>query len=427
MATLPFIGPAIKHRKPLTGARLIIVVSAAAFAMFLMWASLAQVDEVTRGEGKVIPSSKLQTITAADSATVSEMFVRSGQRVRRGELLVRLDSPENSSQLGQIEAETDSLQARSARLTEEGLGQAVNCQGADCAGERALGAARQSALRSKVAALEAAAEQARRDAAEAAATISSLQGSLGLAQHQVQMIEPLAAKNIVPQTDLLDKRREVVDLQGRIAAAREQQGKALAAVREAQAQASQANFEFRQQALDERSQVNAKIAVNEQSLRGARGKQDRTEIRSPVDGVVNDVQVTTIGSYVQPGQKIMEVVPLGEKLLVETRVKPSDIAFIKVGDRALVKVTAYDFSIYGGLDGHVVQVSADSIYDDKEKEAYFTVIVETGKSYLNASGHRLPITPGMMTNTQIITGRKSVLTYLLKPALKARSEALRER
>jgi adhesin transport system membrane fusion protein len=241
------------------------------------------------------------------------------------------------------------------------------------------------------------------------------------------MMAPLAAKHIVPETDLMDKQREVVDIQGRIAAAREQQGKALAAVREAQAQAAQAGFEFKQQALDERSQVNAKIAVNQQSLLGAEGKQNRSEIRSPVDGVVNDVQVTTIGSFVQPGQKIMEVVPLGDKLLVETRVKPSDIAFIKVGDRALVKVTAYDFSIYGGLEGRVVQVSADSIYDEAKKEAYFTVIVETDKSYLTAQGHPLPITPGMMTNTQIITGRKSVLTYLLKPVLKARSDALRER
>jgi adhesin transport system membrane fusion protein len=290
-----------------------------------------------------------------------------------------------------------------------------------------LRAARESALRSKVAAANATADQARRDAAEAAGTISSLQSTLALAQKQVAMIEPLAAKNIVPQTDLLDKRREVVDIQGRIAAAREQQGRAMAAVREAEAQASQATYEFKQQALDERSQVKAKIAINEQSLLGAEGKASRTEIHSPVAGVVNDVQVTTIGSYVQPGQKIMEVVPMGDKLLVETRVRPSDIAFIKVGDRALVKVTAYDFSIYGGLEGRVVQVSADSIYDENEKQAYFTVIVETDKSYLTASGHRLPITPGMMTDTQIITGRKSVLTYLLKPALKARSDALHER
>jgi adhesin transport system membrane fusion protein len=123
----------------------------------------------------------------------------------------------------------------------------------------------------------------------------------------------------------------------------------------------------------------------------------------------------------------MEIVPAGDKLLVESRVKPSDIAFIKVGDKALVKVTAYDFSIYGGLEGRVVQVSADAIYDEQEKQPYFTVIVETEKSYLTASGHRLPITPGMMTDTQIITGYKSVLTYLLKPVLKARSEALHER
>ncbi|HEX3423905.1 MAG TPA: HlyD family type I secretion periplasmic adaptor subunit [Sphingomicrobium sp.] len=427
MATLPFIGPAIRHRKPMTGARMIIVATAAAFLLFLIWSSLAQVDEVTRGEGRVIPSSKLQIITAGDTATVSEILVRSGQRVHKGELLVRLDNPESESQLGQLQAETQSLQARSARLTAEGMGGSDACQGPDCAGEAALRAARQSALRSKVEASQATAEQARRDGAEAAGTVSSLQSTLALAQHQVQMMTPLAAKNIVPQTDLIEKQREVVDIQGRIAAAREQQGKAAAAVQEAEAQASQATFEFKQQALDERSQVNAKIAVNEQSLRGAEGKLSRTEIRSPVDGVVNDVQVTTIGSYVQPGQKIMEVVPLGDKLLVETRVKPSDIAFIKVGDRALVKVTAYDFSIYGGLQGRVVQVSADSIYDDKEKEAYFTVVVQTDKSYLMSLGRPLPITPGMMTSTQIITGRKSILTYLLKPALKANSDALRER
>jgi adhesin transport system membrane fusion protein len=419
MATLPFVGPALKHRQPMTGSRMIIVATSVLFAIFLLWAALAQVDEVTRGQGKVIPSSKLQVITASQPATVSLILVKSGQQVKKGQLLARLDSPESR----QVEAENESLQARSSRLTAEGTGQNIACTGSDCAGEQELRFARESALRSKMSAMQASADQARREAGEAAATISSLQGSLALAQKQVAMLEPLAAKNIVPQTDLLDKRREVNDLQGRIAAAREQQGKAMAAVREAQAQSSQANFEFRQSALDERSQLAAKIAVNDETLRGARGR----ELRSPVDGIVNDVQVTTVGQYVQPGQKIMEVVPLGDKLLVETRVKPSDIAFIKVGDRALVKVTAYDFSTYGGLDGRVVQVSADSIYDEAEKQAYFTVIVETGRSFLTASGHRLPITPGMMTDTQVITGRKSILTYLLKPVLKARSEALRER
>ena len=415
MASLPFFGPARKHRQPLSGAQMIIVASAVAFFLFLIWASLAKVDEVTQGQGRVIPSSKLQVITASEPATVQELMVRSGQRVRRGQLLARLDNPSSR----QIQAETDSLQQRAARLTAEGGGGSSALSG----DEATLSAVRRQALSSRIAALGAAADQRRREAAEAAATINSLQRSLVLAQDNVNRLAPLAAKNIVPQTDLATAQREVVDLQGRIAAAREQQGRAMAAVREAQAQASEANFGFRQEALNERSQVAQKIAVNEESLRGARGQ----ELRSPVDGVINDVQVTTIGGFVQPGQKIMEVVPLGEKLLVETRIRPSDIAFIKVGDRALVKVTAYDFSTYGGLDGRVVQVSADSIYDDAEKQAYFTVIVETQKAYLMASGTRLPITPGMMTDTQIITGRKSVLNYLLKPVLKARSEALRER
>jgi adhesin transport system membrane fusion protein len=377
---------------------------------------LAQVDEVTAGQGKVIPSSKVQLIQSTEPATIAELMVRSGQRVTKGQLLARLDNPESR----QVQAETTALEARSARLSAEGLGGSAGSLGGE---EAALSSVRRQALGSRVAALRASAEQRRREGAEAAATINSLSRSLTLAQDNVNRLAPLAAKNIVPQTELANAQREVVDIQGRIAAAREQQGRASAAVSEALSQANEASFTFRQEALNERSQVQQKLAVNAESLRGARGM----ELRSPVDGVVNDVQVTTIGGFVQPGEKVMEVVPMGDKLLVETRVKPSDIAFIKVGDKALVKVTAYDFSTYGGLDGRVVQVSADSIYDEVEREAFFNVIVETNRAYLVAAGRRLPIAPGMMTDTQIITGRKSVLSYLLKPVMKARSDALRER
>jgi adhesin transport system membrane fusion protein len=419
MASIPFLPSGTRRRRePLTGARLIIVSVAIGFAIFLLWAMLAQVDEVTRGQGKVIPSSKVQLIQSTQAATVAELMVRSGQQVKKGQLLARLDSPESRS----ILAETEALQARSERLQSEGTGSALSLGGE----EATLSAVRRQALSSRVAALRASAEQRRRDGAEAAATINSLTRSLALAQDNVNRLAPLAAKNIVPQTELSDAQREVVDLQGRIAAAREQQGRAMAAVSEAMSQANEASFTFRQDALSEASQVNQKIAVNEQTLRG-RNNAGRMELRSPVDGVVNDVQVTTIGGFVQAGEKVMEVVPMGDKLLVETRVKPSDIAFIKVGDKALVKVTAYDFSTYGGLEGHVVQVSADSIYDEVERQAFFNVIVETNRSFLVAAGRKLPIAPGMMTDTQIITGRKSVLTYLLKPVLKARSDALRER
>ena len=416
MATLPFFGSAPRHRQPLTGSRRIIVSVAVGFAIFLIWAMLAQVDEVTAGQGKVIPSSKVQLIQASEPATVAELLVRSGQRVSKGQLLARLDNPQSR----QVQAETEALEARSARLQAEGLGgNGASLEGA----EATLSSVRRQALSSRVAALRSSAEQRRREAAEAAATINSLSRSLVLAQDNVNRLAPLAARNIVPQTELSTAQREVVDLQGRIAAAREQQGRAMAAVSEALSQANEASFSFRQEALNERSQVEQKIAINAESLRGARGM----ELRSPVDGVVNDVQVTTIGGFVQAGEKVMEVVPMGDKLLVETRVKPSDIAFIKVGDKALVKVTAYDFSTYGGLDGKVLRVSADSIYDEVERQAYFIVIVETDKAYLEKAGRRLPITPGMMTDTQIITGRKSVLSYLLKPVLKARSDALRER
>jgi len=422
MASLPFLpqGTTNKHREPLSGARRIIVSVSIGFAVFVLWAMLAKVDEVTAGQGKVIPSSKVQLIQSAEPATVVELLVRSGQQVAKGQLLARLDNPESRS----IQAETDALQARSARLESEGTGGSSASLGGD---EATLSAVRRQALSSRVAALRSAAEQRRREGAEAAATISSLSRSLVLAQENVDRLAPLAAKNIVPQTELSTAQREVVDLQGRIAAAREQQGRAMAAVSESLSQANEASFTFRQEALNERSQVQQKIAINRQSLSGAQGSPGRMELRSPVNGIVNDVQVTTIGGFVQPGEKVMEVVPMGDKLLVETRVKPSDIAFIKVGDKALVKVTAYDFSTYGGLDGKVVQVSADSIYDEVERQAYFIVIVETNKAYLDKIGRRLPITPGMMTDTQIITGRKSVLTYLLKPVLKARSDALRER
>jgi len=169
------------------------------------------------------------------------------------------------------------------------------------------------------------------------------------------------------------------------------------------------------------------MAVNEETIRGAQARQKRNELRAPADGVVNNVQVTTVGGFVNAGETIMQVIPIGDKLLVEARIAPSDIAFIKVGDRANVKVTAYDFSIFGGLSGTVQQVSADSIFDEVERQTYYTVLIETDRSYIMRSGKRLPIVPGMICDVEILTGRKSILSYLLKPVSKAFNEALTER
>jgi adhesin transport system membrane fusion protein len=404
--------------------RKLIAISAAGVLLLILWAALAQVDEVTRGMGKVIPTNKVQLVQAAEPATVSAILVRAGQSVKRGQLLVRLDDSQSSAALGQLETENQRLAQRAARLQAEGSGGNGGALEADVA---ALSAVRQATARSRQSALASAVEQRRRDLSEGEATANALSNSVRLAQDQVNMLTPLAAKGIVPQTELLSARRELVDVQGRYSAARQGMARAQAAIAEAQAQLSEARFDFRQQALNERSEVTTKIAVNEQTIRGASARLQRGELRAPVAGVVNDVKVTTVGGFVQPGETIMQVVPVGEKLLVEARVAPKDIAFIKVGDRANVKVTAYDFSIYGGLPGVVRQISADSIYDEAEKQAYYTVVVETDRAYLVSRGKRLPIVPGMICDVEIVTGRKSVLTYLMKPVLKAFGEAMTER
>jgi adhesin transport system membrane fusion protein len=241
------------------------------------------------------------------------------------------------------------------------------------------------------------------------------------------MLAPLARQGIVPQTDLLTAQRDLIDVQGRLSAARQQGARAAAAIAQAQSELSSAHLDFRQQALNERSEVTTKIAVNQQTILGAQARQQRNELRSPADGIVNDVQVTTVGGFVNAGEKIMQVVPVGEKLLVEARVAPKDIAFVKVGDAANVKVTAYDFSIFGGLRARVRRISADSIFDEAEHQAYYTVLVETDRSYIVRDGQRLPIVPGMICDVEVLTGRRSILSYLFKPVEKAFGTALSER
>jgi len=403
--------------------RRLIAVCAAGIALLIAWGAFAQVDEITRGTGKVIPSSKVQLVQAAQPSIVDAILVRPGQLVQKGQLLGRLESAQSQSQKGQLEAENERLTARAARLQGEGTGTGGGCgDGVACADEAELAAARRAAVGSKQSALSAAIEQRRRDLSEGQATIASLENSVRLAQQQVDTLAPMVAKKIVPQTELLSAQRDLVDVQGRLAAARQGAARAQAAIREAQAQLSEAQFDFRQQALNERSEVTTKLAVNEETIKGS-----GAELRAPVTGFVNDLRVNTVGGFVNAGEKVMQVVPQGDKLLVETRVTPRDIAFLKVGDPTVVKVTAYDFSTYGGLSGRVVNISADSIYDEAEKQAYYIVTVETDRSYIEKGGRQLPIMPGMVCDVEIITGSKSILTYLLKPILKGLNEAMTER
>ncbi len=408
--------------------RKLIAISALGVAVLIIWASLAQVDEITRGMGKVIPSSKTQLVQPSEPATISEILVRNGQAVKKGQLLVRLDDAQSSSELGQLETENSRLAARANRLATEASGGSMGCdEGTLCAEERRLSQVRRATARSRESALASAVEQRRRDLSEGQATVAALENSVRLAGEQVNMLEPLAAKGIVPRTELITAQRDLVDTRGRLSAARQGVGRAQAAISEAQAQLNSARLDFREQALSERSEVNTRIAVNEETIRGAAARQQKNELRAPSDGIVNDVQITTVGGFVNAGEKIMQVVPVGDRMFVEARIRPSDIAFIKVGDPANVKVTAYDFSIFGGISGVVRQISADSIYDEVEREAYYLVVVETDRAFIERAGQKLPIVPGMICDVEIITGRKSILTYLLKPVAKAFDRALTER
>ncbi len=406
----------------------LIAVCAVGAGLLLAWSALAQVDEITRGSGKVIPSSQAQLVQPAEPSVVSEILVRSGESVSAGQVLVRLDDTLASSELGQLQAENERLSARAQRLEGEASGSELGCEaGSVCAEERRLQEVRVATARSREAALASAVEQRRRDLSEAEATANALEQSVSLANEQVQMLEPLAAKGIVPQTELLTAQRELVDTRGRLQAARQSAARSRAAISEAQAELQSARLDFRQQALDERSEVETRIAVNEQTIRGAEARRDRNELRAPVAGIVNDVQVTTVGGFVNAGQMIMQVVPVGEKLLVEARISPSDRGFVKVGDPANVKVTAYDFSTYGGLRGKVIEVGADSIYDEVERVAYYRVLVETDSSYVAKGGQRFDIVPGMICDVEIITGAKSILSYLLKPVTRGLDVALTEK
>jgi adhesin transport system membrane fusion protein len=406
----------------------LILVAAITMGLLILWSSIAQVDEVTRGMGKVIPSSQAQLVQAAEPAVVADILVRSGERVKQGQLLVRLDDSMAASELGQLQTENERLAVRASRLEGEAAGSVMGCQpGSVCAEEQRLQRTRLAAARSREASLAAAVEQRRRDLREAEATASALSQSVRLAQDQVRMLEPLAAKGIVPQTELITAQRELVDVRGRLAAAQQAAGRASASIREAQAEVQSARLDFQQQALNERSEIETRIAVNEESIRGASARRNRNELRSPVAGIVNNLQVTTKGGFVNAGETIMQVVPVGDRLLVEARISPRDIGFVKVGDRANVKVTAYDFATYGGLPGKVVEVSADSIYDELERENYYRVLIETNRSFIEKDGQRFAIVPGMITDVEIITGAKSILSYLLKPVSRAFDTALSEK
>lgn len=414
-------------------AHLLLFVIAAFFVIFFAWASWAELDEVTRGEGKVIPSSQVQVVQNLEGGIVAEIPVREGAIVEPGEVLVRIDDVRAASELRESRQRYLALQGALSRLRAEvddvpvAFAPEIMTEASGVAqSEGALYRARKEALQSELEILRSQAAQREQELTELATRLGQLERSHALALEELEITEPLAASRVVSRVQLLRLEREVNDLAGELEATRLAVPRVEAALREATRRIDERQLSFRAEAQRELTAVQAEAAALQEVITAEADMLSRTEVRSPVRGTVKQLFVNTVGGVIQPGADLVEIVPLEDNLLVEAKVRPADIAFLRPGQPAVVKVTAYDFAIYGGLDAVVEDISADTITDERG-ESFYRVRVRTHESALHEAGEPLPIIPGMTTQVDILTGEKTVLDYLLKPILRAKERALRER
>ena len=425
-----------EDRPPLFASASLFIIGAL-FVSSVAWASFAEVDEIARGDGKVIPASKTQIIQASEPGVVQEIAVKIGQIVKKNDLIIRLDNTMNTSSLGEQQAKARALQTRIARLKFE---QSGNIEGPFpcppeiqkvapeiCDNEQKLLIARRDNFQVKLSVLKSRLDQRQNELDETTANLDRLTKNLEVSDRETALVESMVKKGLMAKTEQIRVEREQTELHGQLNLAGESIKKAKAAITEAQLQVNELGLQLQQEALSDLTQALADLSVVDETIRGATDKVARTDIRSPVDGIVNTLDINTVGAFVQPGAVVAGIVPTSETLLVEARVSPRDVAFIRPDQDALIKITAYDFSIFGGIEGKVSNITADSLVDQKTGEPYYQVRVATERSTLTRDGKTYSIIPGMICSVDIKTGRKTILTYLMKPINKAREEAMSER
>ncbi|CAN7360873.1 HlyD family type I secretion periplasmic adaptor subunit [Mesorhizobium amorphae] len=425
-----------EDRPPLFASASIFIIGAL-FVSFVGWASFAEVDEIARGDGKVIPASKTQIIQASEAGVVQEIAVKIGQVVKKNDLIIRLDNTVNTSSLGEQQAKARALQVRIARLKFEQAGslsgpfpcpaEIQSVAPEICDNEQKLLIARRQNFDIKLSVLKSRLDQREKELNEATANADRLTKNLVISDQEAKLVEAMVKKGLMARTEQIRVDGQQAELNGQLNLAGETIKKAKGAITEAQLQVDELGLQLQQEALDDLTQALAELSVVDETIRGATDKVARTDIRSPVDGIVNTMELNTVGAFVQPGAVVAGIVPTSETLLVEARVSPRDVAFIRENQDALIKVTAYDFSIFGGIEGKVSNITADSLVDQKTGEPYYQVRVATDTSTLERDGKAYSIIPGMICSVDIKTGRKTILNYLLKPINKARQEAMSER
>lgn len=409
------------------------VVRAAVLAVLLLvlWASVSRVNELTRGDGKVISSKQLQVIQSLDGGVVTEILVKEGQVVEPGQLLLRVDETRANSGVRENAAQSFALQARERRLRAVADGASFKPPDAEgdaerqriVDGERTLFESRTSELATMVAINRQQLSQREQELNEVTSKRRSAQRAFESVQQELGKTRPLLASGAVSEVDILRLERDATRFRGEVEQGGAQIARVQASIGEAQRKIQETEISFRNDARKELSEVMGRINALGEGAVALTDKVDKAQVKSPVRGRVQRLLANTIGGVVQPGRDIVEIVPLDDALVLEARVLPKDIAFIHPGLSATVKFTAYDFSIYGGLDAKVENISPDTVVDEKGN-AFYVVRVRTTKAQL---GEKLPIIPGMTAEVDVLTGEKTVLSYLLKPLLRGKAYALTER
>ncbi len=404
------------------------------FTLFFLWASFAQLDEVTRGDGKIIPSSEIQSLQVLEAGLVEAFLVKEGDPVTAGQVLMRLSDVEASSDLGANNARYLGLQASIIRLQAEAEGKLTVefpeevMKGAPTSVTEEMNTFRANSqqLQGQVNVFEQQLAQREQEVRELETRAGDARGVISLQRQERDMIAPLVAKGSAPKLELLQLERTIKEKTAELNGYLTGLPRAKSAVGEAQAKIEEIKKTAQAQAQTELSAKLIEMNEIKERLGALKDRKTRTELKSPVNGTVKDIMATTIGGVVKPGEDIIQIVPKDDQLLVEARIRPSDIAFLYPGQKAMVKITAYDFSIYGGLKAEVLDISADTI-TDHEGKSFYRVRLRTEENELKRAGEILPIIPGMVTSVDILTGHKTVMQYLLKPFFKTLDGAMNER
>ena len=430
---LPEVNKALIEDAPRV-VRLTIWAIIAFFVFLMLWANFAVIDEVTKGDGKAIPSSKIQKIQNLEGGIVAELFVKEGQIVEAGAPLIRLDDTRFASNVGETEADRLSMLLRVERLSAEVEDRPLNfpedvlkAVPGQAKSEESLYISRRQQLHDEIGGLQEQLIQRQQELREFTSKQAQYRQQLGFQRQEISMSEPLVAQGAVSPVEVLRLRRAEAETRGQLDATTLAIPRAESAIKEVQRKVDETRGKFRSEALTQLNEARTDLNKAQATGKALEDRVSRTLVTSPVRGIVNKLLVNTIGGVIQPGSDLVEIVPLDDTLLVEAKIRPQDIAFLHPGQEATVKFTAYDYTIYGGLKARLEQIGADTITDEDKKTTYYIIKLRTDRSHLGTDEKPLLIIPGMVASVDIITGKKTVLSYLLKPIIRARAEALHER